>query len=79
MAAVRPDAGAARAIRPYHTTTADGDQLFAVSTRKLDRDDVNTTIAGTLTVEVVADVVPRGVMMATAVDGWPAARDIRRL
>ena len=26
--------GAARAIRPYHTT-GDGDQLFAVSTRRL--------------------------------------------
>jgi L-aminopeptidase/D-esterase-like protein len=76
--AMMANCGAARAIRPYHTT-GDGDQLFAVSTRKLDRDDVNTTIAGTLAAEVVADAVLRGVMMATSVDGWPAARDIRRL
>jgi len=67
--------GAARAIRPYHTT-GDGDQLFAVSTRLLKREDVNVTAAGTLAAEVVAEAVLRGVMTATSVEGWPAARDV---
>jgi L-aminopeptidase/D-esterase-like protein len=66
--------GAARAVRPYHTT-GDGDQLFAVSTRRLKREDVNVTIVGSLAAEVVADAVLRGVLAATSVDGWPAARD----
>jgi L-aminopeptidase/D-esterase-like protein len=73
--AMMANCGAARAIRPYHTT-GDGDQLFAVSTRKLKRDDVNVTIVGTLAAEVVADAVMRGVMTATSVEGWPAARDL---
>ncbi len=67
--------GGARAIRPYHTT-GDGDQLFAVSTRKLRRDDVNVTIVGTLAAEVVADAIVRGVTTATSVEGWPAVRDL---
>jgi len=73
--AMMANCGAARAIRPYHTT-GDGDQLFAASTRTLKRDDINTTIVGTLAAEVVADAVLRGVMMATSVEGWPAARDL---
>jgi len=73
--AMMANCGAARAIRPYHTT-GDGDQLFAVSTRKLKRDDINTTIVGTLAAEVVADAVLRGVLTATSVEGWPAARDL---
>ena len=72
--AMMANCGAARAIRPYHTT-GDGDQLFAVSTRKLKRDDVNVTIVGTLAAEVVADAIMRGVTTATSVEGWPAARD----
>jgi len=67
--------GAARAVRPYHTT-GDGDQLFAVSTRKLRRDDVNVTIVGTLAAEVVAEAVLRGVTQASSVQGWPAVRDL---
>lgn len=73
--AMMANCGAARAIRPYHTT-GDGDQLFAVSTRQLKRDDVNVTIVGTLAAEVVADAVLRAVTMASSVEGWPAARDL---
>lgn len=73
--AMMANCGAARAIRPYHTT-GDGDQLFAVSTRKLKRDDINVTMAGALAAEVVADAILRGVMTASSVDGWPAARDL---
>jgi L-aminopeptidase/D-esterase-like protein len=73
--AMMANCGAARAIRPYHTT-GDGDQLFAVSTRKLKRDEVNVTMVGALAAEVVADAVMRGVTTATSVEGWPAARDL---
>jgi L-aminopeptidase/D-esterase-like protein len=70
--AMMANCGAARAIRPYHTT-GDGDQLFAVSTRSLRRDDVNVTMVGTLAADVVADAVLRGVTTAASVEGWPAA------
>jgi L-aminopeptidase/D-esterase-like protein len=73
--AMMANCGAARAIRPYHTT-GDGDQLFAVSTRLLTRDDVNVTIVGALAAEVAADAVLRGVTAAASVDGWPAVRDL---
>ena len=73
--AMMANCGAARAIRPYHTT-GDGDQLFAVSTRQLKRDDVNVTIVGTLAAEVVADAIVRGVTTAASVEGWPAVRDL---
>jgi L-aminopeptidase/D-esterase-like protein len=73
--AMMANCGAARAIRPYHTT-GDGDQLFAVSTRMLKRDDVNVTMVGTLAAEVVADAIVRSVMTATSVEGWPAVRDL---
>lgn len=73
--AMMANCGAARAVRPYHTT-GDGDQLFAVSTRRLKREDVNVTIIGALAADVVADAVLRGVTTATSVDGWPAVRDL---
>lgn len=73
--AMMANCGAARAIRPYHTT-GDGDQLFAISTRRLKRDDVNVTIVGTLAGEVIAGAIVRGVLMASSVEGWPAARDL---
>ena len=73
--AMMANCGAARAIRPYHTT-GDGDQLYAVSTRRLRRDDVNVTTVGTLAAEVVADAVLRGVTKASSVNGWPAAKDL---
>jgi hypothetical protein len=47
-----------------------------VSTRRLRRDDVNVTMVGTLAAEVAADAVLRGVMTASSVDGWPAAKDL---
>ena len=71
--AMMANCGAARAIRPYHTT-GDGDQLFAVSTRRLRRDDVNVTMVGTLAADVVADAIVRGVLAATPVPNWPSAR-----
>ena len=71
--AMMANCGAARAIRPYHTT-GDGDQLFAVSTRRLRRDDVNVTMVGSLAADVAADAIVRGVLTATSVPGWPAAR-----
>jgi L-aminopeptidase/D-esterase-like protein len=70
--AMMANCGAARVIRPYHTT-GDGDQLFAASTRRLRRDDVNVTMVGTLAAEVVADAIVRGVLTAMSVPGWPAA------
>ena len=73
--AMMANCGAARAVRPYHTT-GDGDQLFAVSTRRLQRNDVNVTIVGTLAAEVVAEAVLRGVTQATSVPDWPAVRDL---
>jgi len=73
--AMMANCGAARAIRPYHTT-GDGDQLFAASTRQLTRSDVNVTTIGALAAEVVADAVLRAVLTASSVEGWPAARDM---
>jgi L-aminopeptidase/D-esterase-like protein len=63
--------GAARAVRPYHTT-GDGDQLFAVSTRKLQRPDVQVTVLGALAADVVAEAIVRGVRAAKGVPGWPS-------
>jgi L-aminopeptidase/D-esterase-like protein len=73
--AMMANCGAARAIRPYHTT-GDGDQLFAVSTRKLARTDINVTMLGTLAAEVAADAIVRGVTTATSVEGWPAVESL---
>jgi L-aminopeptidase/D-esterase-like protein len=73
--AMMANCGAARAIRPYHTT-GDGDQLFAASTRQLKRSDVNVTTIGALAAEVVAEAVVRAVLAARSVEGWPAARDL---
>ncbi len=63
--------GAARAIRPYHTT-GDGDSLFAVSTGRLERPDVQLTVIGALAADLVADAIVRGVRAARSVEGWPA-------
>jgi L-aminopeptidase/D-esterase-like protein len=62
--------GGARAIRPYHTT-GDGDQLFALSTRKIQRPDLQVTVIGALAADVVADAIVRGVRAAKSVPGWP--------
>jgi L-aminopeptidase/D-esterase-like protein len=73
--AMMANCGAARAIRPYHTT-GDGDQLFAVSTAKVRRSDLSLTILGALAADLVAEAIVRGVRAATSVPGWPAARDL---
>ena len=73
--AMMANCGAARAIRPYHTT-GDGDQLFAVSTARLQRADVPLTTLGALAADLIADAIVRGVRAARSVEGWPAARDI---
>jgi L-aminopeptidase/D-esterase-like protein len=73
--AMMANCGAARAIRPYHTT-GDGDQLFAVSTAKVQRSDLPLTVLGSLAADLIAEAIVRGVRAATAVDGWPAARDL---
>ena len=69
--AMMANCGGARAIRPYHTT-GDGDQLFAVSTGKLQRTDLSLTILGALAADLVAEAIVRGVRAATSVEGWPA-------
>jgi L-aminopeptidase/D-esterase-like protein len=73
--AMMANCGAARAIRPYHTT-GDGDQLFAVSTAKIQRPDVQLTVLGALAADVIAEAIVRAVRAATSVDGWPAVRDL---
>jgi L-aminopeptidase/D-esterase-like protein len=71
--AMMANCGAARAIRPYHTT-GDGDQLFAVSTGALSRPSIPLTVLGALAAEVIADAIVRGVRAAASVDGWPGLR-----
>ena len=68
--AMMANCGAARSIRPYHTT-GDGDQLFAVSTGRLQRPDVQLTVLGALAADVVAEAIVRGVRTAKTVEGWP--------
>jgi L-aminopeptidase/D-esterase-like protein len=62
--------GAARAIRPYHTT-GDGDQMFAVSTGRIERSDLSVTVIGSLAADLIADAIVRGVRAARSVSGWP--------
>jgi len=71
--AMMANAGAARVIRPYHTT-GDGDQLFALSTNKL-KADVGVTVMGSLMAEVFSEAILRAIKAASSVEGWPAARD----
>jgi L-aminopeptidase/D-esterase-like protein len=73
--AMMANCGAARSIRPYHTT-GDGDQLFAVSTAKIQRPDVSLTMLGALAADVTSEAIVRGVRAATSVSGWPAVRDL---
>jgi L-aminopeptidase/D-esterase-like protein len=73
--AMMANCGAGRAIRPYHTT-GDGDQLFALSTGRLQRPDVALTALGALAADVIAEAIVRGVRAATGVPGWPAVRDL---
>ena len=70
--AMMANCGASRAIRPYHTT-GDGDQLFAVSTGKVQRPDLQLTVLGSLAADLIAAAILNGVRAATSVEGWPAA------
>jgi L-aminopeptidase/D-esterase-like protein len=71
--AMMANCGAARAIRPYHTT-GDGDQLFAVSTNRL-KTNVGITALGAVAAEVVSEAILRAVKTASTIDGWLAYRD----
>jgi L-aminopeptidase/D-esterase-like protein len=71
--AMMANCGAARAIRPYHTT-GDGDQLYAISTRKLQA-DIPLSAVGALAAEVVGGAIGRGVKAAGSIEGWPGYRD----
>jgi L-aminopeptidase/D-esterase-like protein len=75
--AMMANCGAARAIRPYHTT-GDGDQLFAVSTGALTRPTIPLTVIGALAADVIADAIVRGVRAAASVEGWPGLTATRR-
>ena len=72
--AMMANCGAARAVRPYHTT-GDGDSLFAVSTGRLARPNLQLTVIGSLAADVVAEAIVRGVRAARTVPGWPAVGD----
>lgn len=72
--AMMANCGAARAIRPYHTT-GDGDQLFALSTNKL-KADVGITPIGAIAADVVSAAVVSAAKAAHSVEGWPAFRDV---
>jgi L-aminopeptidase/D-esterase-like protein len=67
--AMMANCGAARAIRPYHTT-GDGDQMFAVSTATLKTSDVPLTALGSLAADLAADAIARAVRAASTVEGW---------
>jgi L-aminopeptidase/D-esterase-like protein len=71
--AMMANCGAARAIRPYHTT-GDGDQLYAISTRKLQA-EIPLSAVGALAAEVVGEAIGRGVKAASSIEGWPCYRD----
>ena len=72
--AMMANCGAARAIRPYHTT-GDGDQLYAISTRELQA-DVPVSAVGALAAEVAAEAIGRGVKAASSIEGWSSYRDL---
>jgi L-aminopeptidase/D-esterase-like protein len=72
--AMMANCGAARSIRPYHTT-GDGDQLFAVSTARIERSDLPLTMLGAIAADVVADAIARAVRAAKGVPNWPAMND----
>lgn len=71
--AMMANTGAAKVVSPYHTPE-DGDQLFAVSTRKAEV-DVDVMSVGVLAAQIVATAIQRAVKMATSIPGFPAYRD----
>ena len=72
--AMMANCGAARAIRPYHTT-GDGDQLFAISTNRL-KIEVPLSAVGALAGEVTAEAIGRAIIAASSIKDWPAHRDV---
>ena len=75
--AMQANTDAAKVIHPYHTPL-DGDQLFAVSTRKADL-DISLTSMGMLAGKVMSTAILRAGKMATSVEGYPAYRDVSRI
>jgi L-aminopeptidase/D-esterase-like protein len=73
--AMMANCGAARAVRPYHTT-GDGDSLFAVSTGRLARPNLQLTVLGSLAADVVAEAIVRAVRAARSIPDWPAVSDV---
>jgi L-aminopeptidase/D-esterase-like protein len=67
--AMMANTGAARAVDPYHTN-GDGDQVIALSTNRLRRDDVSLTLLGAAAADVAARAIVRGVQTARGVEGW---------
>src|SRR5574338_52486 len=72
--AMMANTGAARTIAPYHTN-GDGDQFYAFSTNRVER-DVSLTVLGSLAADVLSTAIARGVLMATGVPGWKSVRDL---
>jgi L-aminopeptidase/D-esterase-like protein len=50
--------------------------MFAVSTGRLQRPDLQLTIIGALAADVVAEAIVRAVRAARSVEGWPAVQDL---
>jgi L-aminopeptidase/D-esterase-like protein len=67
--------GFARAIYPSHTM-GDGDIIFALATAARSG-PVDVSRVGALAAQVMADAIVRAARQATAIPGYPAARDIR--
>jgi L-aminopeptidase/D-esterase-like protein len=68
--------GLARTINPAHTAF-DGDTIFAAALGTV-RLRVDLTTIGSVAAEVVARAVNRAVIMATAIPGYPAHRDLAK-
>ncbi|MEO0249242.1 MAG: P1 family peptidase [candidate division WOR-3 bacterium] len=66
--------GFARAINPVHMP-ADGDTIFALSTRRLSGADL--AVVGALAAEVVAEAVVRAIKKAEGIPDYPAYRDLQ--
>ena len=67
--AMMANTGAARAVDPYHTE-GDGDQVIALSTNALRRDDITLTMLGAAAAEALATAIVRGVLTARSIEGW---------
>lgn len=72
--AMMTNAGASRAITPYHTN-GDGDQVLAVSTNR-SAAPASLTALGAVAGDLAADAILRAVQQATGLERWPAVRDL---